>query len=432
MSEPTIETVVSGVSAKFLTVIQALVEGLEMTPDTVIAALISAKIIKGPTDKAANALVSATAVRDADFERAFPDALSSDLRLAVEALRLSASPAPIATAGGMSAAVVEQSPVFTNVLAPPRGRKGKSFLTGLSVESVAKIDADTVGVGIEVALAAQFGLFDVPKVLLGMMDDFVSNRMEEAAPPAYYELERDVARQDNGAVLAVLKVDGRFVSQASKTEFLGRIAHVWGPVREFNKLLDGWVNTYNQAAGNPAAMMAAISAIGSGRRTVMATAIPNTSGLHGSAQLVTRAINRAFSGKAIPAALALGYDAERITEYLTNPDIVRYTGCTNREELAQELTRRLDGNAVPTEFQSIEDALEQFILTVYNFERYSAKGTAQEADVILSLWQIGQGLPWDRLVVPVGKPSNGSPRRDPNDPHPVGSRRSPLESERGR
>lgn len=429
VTEAITETVTAPVATpKFLATIEPLVEGLEMTVEGVIEALISAKIIKGPTDKAANALASATAVRDEDFERAFFDALRTDLRLAVETLRNNASPTPIASVPTANASVIDQSQqAFNNILARPRERKGRSFLTGLSVESVAKVDDATVGVGIEVALAGQFRLFDVPRVLLEMMNEFVTNRMEEAAPPTYYELEREVARQDNSAVLAVLKVDPRFVTQASKHEFLARISNIWTPVLEFNKLLDGWVSTYNQAAGNPAAMMAAISAIGTGRRIAVVQAIPNTATLHGHAQLVTKAVNRAFAGRSIPAALALGYDAERITEYLTNPDIVRYTGCTNREELAQELTRRLGGNSVPTEFQSVEDALEQFILTVYNFERYAAKGSANEADVILSLWQIGQGLPWDRLRSATGKssPNGTSPRRD-DEPHPMGGRRNPF------
>lgn len=81
-------------SAAWLNAIQPLVEQLELPSEVVTNALISAKLVKAANDKGAAALVDADAITDADFTRAFPDATSGDLRLAVKKLRAAAAPKP--------------------------------------------------------------------------------------------------------------------------------------------------------------------------------------------------------------------------------------------------------------------------------------------------------------------------------------------------
>ncbi|HCC23099.1 TPA: hypothetical protein DF272_02880 [Candidatus Falkowbacteria bacterium] len=286
---------------------------------------------------------------------------------------------------------------LVNLLAPvPESR---SMLDGLSLVQIGKIERTVVSNGIRAALASRAGLFDVPAYLLELMNDFVTNRMEEPAPQSYYDLEDEVAKQDNAEVLRLLKVSGRYTTKERKHEFLGRIGRLWQPAKTFQEQLQAWYEAYLKVAGSPAAMMAAMTSLAGGGRSVLpvVTSTPDTSPLHDGAQLVIQSINAAFAGRNIPAAMALAFDAERINAFLTSADVIRYTGSVNREELARTLGKRLGSTLVTPDYRRLENVLVQFVLSVYEIDARAPLGTPQELQYIMALYMLGQNIPWDRL-----------------------------------
>ena len=428
---PVTATTVSTPSAdvmnpKWLAAILPLAKRLGMEPTVVTEKILAAKLVGTPDDSGAETVVDSDAVSDSDLIAAFPDAPKGTLKKGIKEMREVASPKQVPVAP--TAPTPQRT--FVDLLAPVPG-DGKSMLVGLSLVQVGKIDRETVAAGVRAAIADRAGLFKVAGVLLEMMDEFVTKRAEEPAGQTYYDLEELIASENNADVLKLLKVDSRFVSKARKQEFLGRIGVLWEPARGFQQQLKSWYDSYLAVVGNPAMLMQGIAALASGAPMMgpgMMTA-PETTQLHDGAQLVIQAINRAFAGRAIPAALALHFDAERINGFLTNPEVVRYTGCTNREELARLLAQKLGTGAIVTpDYQRLEQVLVQFVLSVYEIDSRAPAGTPQELQYIAALYQLGQTIPWDKLFESGGKlrnghadptPIGGRTRRNPNDPFPM-------------
>lgn len=362
-------------------------------PEEVTSALLP--LVGDPTDEMAAALGNPDVVDDPTIKGAFSGVPIVKINLAISNLRAAAAPkAPVAVEIPEEAPLSRTSQYELLAPVPP----SESFLTGLSLMQVGKVGRDEVINGIKVAIADRSGLFRASKFLLEMMDEFVTRRMEEAAPPEYYALEDEIAKQDNAEVLRLLKVSGRYVSAERKKEFLERIVGLWKPAFEFQQQLRAWVESYNTVVANPANLMQAVGALAAGRGArVTSMRLPDTAMLHDGAQLVIRAINMAYAGRVTPAAAALAFDAERINGFLTNPNVVRYTGCTNREELARVLSHKLGNTLVTSDYRRLENNLTQFILSVYEFDSRAPMGSPQEADYILALYDLGQGISWEKL-----------------------------------
>lgn len=408
----------SAISEKWKAAIQPFATRLGKTVEEVTTAILATNIIASANDSSAEIIVDADSVKDEDFTRAFPNEPVATLRKAIKDLREAAKPATT-TATAMAAASR-----VTEVLA--QLPSGESVLTGLSVAQVGKIERETVYRGIQVALAAKAGLYEVPRVVLHLMEDFVTNRMEEPAPKAYYDLEAVVARQDNAEVLKALEIDGRYVSQDRKREFVKRIELIWPAVRDFANVMERWYESYTKAAGNPLALMQLLSAAVSGSGAFMPTAIatPDTSGLYDAAQTVVQAINKAFAGRVVPAALALAFDAERINKLLSNPEIIRFTGATNREDLVRIIAKELKSALVTPEYRRLETGLGQYVLSVYELDKHAQPGAPKELQYIAALYQLGQSVSWEKVFGNVGGSSESY------DPTPIGGRRNGAEAPR--
>lgn len=408
-------------SPKWIEAIQPLVSRLGLTALEVTQAILTAKLVKIPNDDAVDVLTDPDSITNEDFSEAFPTATKGDLRRAVLEMRATGKPAP-------ATAAVAQSPIATSqqaqmaptptVLVPlPEGAQG-SLLDGLALVQMGKVGLVEVSNGIRVALAAKAGLFKVPDILLSMMDDYVTNRMEEAAPPEYYTLEDEVASRENAEVLKVLKVDGRFVSKARKMEFLDRIEHLWEPARSFNEQLHRWQESYVGTTSTPAALVSLLAGANNPFGATMMPA-PDTSPLHDGSQLLIRSINMAFAGRSIPAAMALAFDAERINGFLSKSQVVLYSGCANREELVRALSAKVGSTLVTPEYKRLELSLVQFILNVYRFDEIAPKGSPQELRFIAELFQLGQSIPWEKLLSAKSTSVASSGRVE--SPFPLGS-----------
>jgi hypothetical protein len=409
---------------KWLNTIAPLAARIKMSAADVTEKILFEKLVSAADDSGAETIVDADAVSDDDLIGTFPVVAKGDLKKGIKDMRATAAPAPAPVAHAAPTAPAAPRTTMLELLAPVPGGSGSSMLTGLSLVQVGKIDRDVVAAGIRDAIASRAGLFSVSKVLLEMMDDFMTNRMEEPAGSTYYDLENLIASEDNAEVLRLLKVDSRFVSKARKNEFLERIGALWEPARGFQSQLKGWYDAYLATFGNPAMIAQTMaSALGGGGMVGPGMmSAPDTSALHDGAQLVIQVINKAFAGRNIPAAMALNFDAERINGFLTNTDVVRYTGCTNREELARTLASKLGtGTLVTPDYQRLEQVLVQFILSVYEIDTRAPVGTPQELHYIGALYQLGQSIPWDKL-----SETGSSSRRRGNgheDPPPIGGGR---------
>ncbi len=296
----------------------------------------------------------------------------------------------------------------SSLLAPVPAMEG-SFLDGLSQVQIGKINRNDVMNAVRVAIARKAGLFSVPPILAAMMMDYVKNRMEEQAPPEYYELEDEIVKQDNGDVLRALGVSGRYTTKERKEEFLESINRIWDPTQAFYGQLSEWVNSVNATLGGGVALTSIFAnmATGGGFGAMMRPTLPDTSVLHESSQILVQAINRAFAGSSLPAATALASEAERINKFLMNPAVVRYTGCTNREELARTISGKIGGSLVTPEYRSLEQNVTQFVLSVYELDKLAVKGSQNEGAVFMELHNLGTGIRWERMFD--NKPGTGRP-----------------------
>jgi len=348
--------------------------------DDVTAAL--QPVVGEPSPEAIELLQDAlNGATDQEIRDCFPAVPSARLRAAVQTQLRVVTPPQAAATPTMSLDVL------------PAPKPDESFIAALKVGGVSKVSQTDLEAGVKAALADRVEFFEIPKKIQLAMERH-AQLTEEPFGESYYDVMRMITKRDYSEIFAALQVPASAVPQAKRTHFLKQIDSIlWPVIQGFNDQLSGWFDAWMKAAGNPAAMMQALTSMAGGGSLMGPTiTIPDTEPLRIAADEVVDNINRAYAGVGIPAARALAFEATQIKELLSKPEIMGLVGATTRELMLKEL-----GIDVSANFISMEHSVVKYVLAVSELGN-QPKGSQQEQQYLQSLYQLGAVIPWSKLL----------------------------------
>ena len=280
---------------------------------------------------------------------------------------------------------------FDGVL--PAVPSDSSWLEALRTGGVLKVDQSTVISAVRAALAHRAGLFEIPDGLSKLMEHFADENNEQVNPE-YFKLRKQLTRRSYAEIFEAIEgLDGSYVTEARKNQLLGRIdQHLWPAIIAFYGQLKGWQEAWMQGAANPAMLMMAIASATSGG-TAMPPGMmqpPDTGVLRDHADAVADAINKVFAGTGVQIAAAVAYDATKIKEILTNPNLPAMTGAANRDQMLRQL-----GVAVSATYPRLETNVVRFVLAIMQVKDQPAGN--EELQYFGTLFMLGSQIPWDQL-----------------------------------
>jgi hypothetical protein len=392
-------------SAKWLAAIQPLVERLEMTPEAVTTAIVSARLVKAPTDASADSLTDPDAIADADFAGAFPDAAKGDLKKAVKEMRAVAAPnvtPPPLTPIASQMLAQQPSTVVSQYLIPDLPET-ESLLTALSASKTLTIDALTIRAALEAFHADSMNLSEVPENIVRMMETH-ADMIEEPVGEKFTEVLRFVRERK----YADVNVDSRLVTKERKAVFMRKLTELPSSVRDFHAVLSSWnENLRTNRSANPFGVLSG------------ANFWPAPDDVIAASEGVVACLKKVFAGLGVHVARALAYEAIKIRETVESPDLPTLTGQVNKELMLKALGCNLTNADV-----RLERNIAKYILFVATKVPTDLPG-GQEGAALEALWNLGQMIqPW------MNDTSRASQSRETGSPYPIGSGDGPTRSRR--
>jgi len=253
---------------------------------------------------------------------------------------------------------------------------------------------------IKAALADRVGLFDLPKKLKTRMEEFAEEN-EEPVGKDFYDLRNMVTQRSYADILSALGIKGQFINGTRKTKFLNRLDEIfWASLKDFHDSLTGWQESWMAGAGNPQAMLAAITmAMGSGGQMPAGMmSPPPADAVRDAADTVVDRINKVFAGTGIPVARALAHDANEIKKVLEKEGLPAALGATNYEQMLKMLKTN-----VQADYVRMERNITQYTLAIMDLPKIPSGN--DEITYLTAMMQLGMSIPWDKLFRTSGEGS---------------------------
>ncbi|MBR3143823.1 hypothetical protein IKF12_01315 [Candidatus Saccharibacteria bacterium] len=292
------------------------------------------------------------------------------------------TPAPAATAAETRAIQTQ----FESLL--PSIPSDESWLNALKAGGVLKVDESSYIAAIRAALADRAGLYKIPEALSKAMEEY-ADETEEQVDPTFYALRKSLTRRAYGDIFAAIDgLDGTFITDGRRKEFLSRIQDVlWPAIVESYQTLDGWYQTWRASSADPSMLIAAING-GFGGGAAMISP-PDTASLHDAGDTLVDSINRVFRGTGIQVSAAMAYDANNIRNTLEDPRLPAMIGVKNREMMLKKI-----GASVSSNYIRLEQNLVKYVLA---FAKHDAVTSDVEVNYFVALWQLGTQINWNEL-----------------------------------
>lgn len=264
-----------------------------------------------------------------------------------------------------------------------------SWLNALKAGGVLKVDESSYIAAIRAALADRAGLYDVPAALAQAMERY-ADETEEQVDPVFYSLRKSLTRRSYADIFAAIDgLDGSFITEGRRKEFLDRIRNtLWPAIAESYQVLDGWYQTWRASFSDPSMLIAAINGGLSGGAG-MGMVPPDTARLHDAADTLVNSINRVFRGTGVQVAAAMAYDASTIRNTLDKPGLPAMVGVKNRELMLKKIHANVSSNYV-----RLEQNLVKYVL---GFTKHDAVTSDVEVQYFAALWQLGTQINWSDL-----------------------------------
>jgi hypothetical protein len=274
----------------------------------------------------------------------------------------------------------------------------ESWLTALKTGGILKVDESSYIAAIRAALADRAGLYNVPEALAKAMEKY-ADETEEQVDPTFYALRKSLTRRAYGDIFAAIDgLDGSFITEGRRSEFLGRIrTTLWPAIAESYQALDAWYETRRSNLLDPSMLSASIVGALNGSSTVGMLPPPDTSPLHDAADTLVNSINRVFRGTGVQIVAALAYEANNIRNTLEDPRLPSMVGVKNRELMLKKI-----GASVSSNYVRLEQNLVKYVL---GFVKHDTITSDAEVDYFVALWQLGSQINWSELGV--AKPERG-------------------------
>ncbi|MBQ6487380.1 hypothetical protein IJI89_03065 [Candidatus Saccharibacteria bacterium] len=274
----------------------------------------------------------------------------------------------------------------------------ESWLTALKTGGILKVDDSSYIAAIRAALADRAGLYNVPEALAKAMEKY-ADETEEQVDPTFYALRKSLTRRAYGDIFAAIDgLDGSFITEGRRNEFLGRIrTTLWPAIAESYQALDAWYETRRSNLLDPSMLSASIVGALNGSSAVGMLPPPDTSLLHDAADTLVNSINRVFRGTGVQIVAAMAYEANNIRNTLEDPRLPSMVGVKNRELMLKKI-----GASVSSNYVRLEQNLVKYVL---GFVKHDTITSDAEVDYFVALWQLGSQINWSELGV--AKPERG-------------------------
>lgn len=269
----------------------------------------------------------------------------------------------------------------------------ESWLNALKTGGILKVDDSSYIAAIRAALADRAGLYDVPEALAKAMEKY-ADETEEQVDPIFYALRKSLTRRAYGDIFAAIDgLDGTFITEARRKEFLERTRTcLWPAIADSFRALDSWYKAWQANNNNPSAWMTMLGSFFAGGSAAMGAGMvapPDISPLHDAGDVLVDAINRNFRGFGVQVAAAMAYDASTIRDTLENPRLPSMVGAKNRELMLKKIGANVSSNYV-----RLEKNLVKYVLA---FVKHDAVTSDVEANYFVALWQLGTQINWAEL-----------------------------------
>ena len=307
-------------------------------------------------------------------------------RKLVAELKAPAKPASTATTAAETRAIQTQ---FEALL--PAIPSDDSWLNALKTGGILKVDESSYIAAIRAALADRAGLYNVPDALAKAMEKY-ADETEEQVDPTFYALRKSLTRRAYGDIFAAIDgLDGTFITEGRRKEFLGRIREtLWPAIAESYQTLDGWYQTWRASFSDPSMLLAAISGgLSGGAAGIGMMTPPDTAALHDAGDALVDSINRVFRGTGVQVAAAMAYDASVIRNTLEDTRLPSMVGVKNREMMLKKI-----GASVSSNYIRLEQNLVKYVLA---FAKHDTVTSDVEVNYFVALWQLGTQINWSEL-----------------------------------
>lgn len=295
------------------------------------------------------------------------------------------TPAPAPTVAAAESRAITQGQ-FEALL--PSVPNDDSWLNALKSGGILKVDDSSYIAAIRAALADRAGLYEVPAALAREMERY-ADETEEQVDPMFFSLRKSLTRRSYADIFAAIDgLDGSFITDGRRKEFLSRIRDtLWPAIADSFRVLDSWYQAYRASFADPSMLIAAISG-GLGAGAGMVTP-PDTAQLHDAGDSLVNSINRVFRGTGVQVAAAMAYDASTIRNTLEQPSLPAMVGAKNREMMLKKIHANVSSNYV-----RLEQNLVKYVL---GFVKHDAMTSDVEVQYFAALWQLGTQINWNEL-----------------------------------
>ena len=267
----------------------------------------------------------------------------------------------------------------------------ESWLNALKTGGILKVDESSYIAAIRAALADRAGLYSIPDALSKAMEKY-ADETEEQVDPTFYALRKSLTRRAYGDIFAAIDgLDGTFITEGRRKEFLSRIRDtLWPAIAESYRTLDGWYQTWRASFSDPSMLIAAIGGGFSGGAAGMSMITPpDTAQLHDAGDTLVDSINRVFRGTGVQVAAAMAYDANVIRNTLADSRLPSMVGVKNREMMLKKI-----GASVSSNYIRLEQNLVKYVLA---FAKHDTVTSDVEVNYFVALWQLGTQINWNEL-----------------------------------
>lgn len=265
-----------------------------------------------------------------------------------------------------------------------------SWLNALKSGGILKVDDSSYIAAIRAAMAERAGLYDVPAALAEAMER-CADETEEQVDPTFFALRKSLTRRNYADIFAAIDgLDGSFITESRRKEFLTRIrTTLWPAITDSFRALDSWYQTWRASFSDPSMIIAAIGGgLGAGAGMGMVTP-PDTASLHDAGDTLVDSINRVFRGTGVQVAAAMAYDANTIRNTLEKPGLPAMVGVKNRELMLKKIHANVSSNYV-----RLEQNLVKYVL---GFVKHDTVTSDVEVQYFAALWQLGTQINWNEL-----------------------------------
>ncbi len=348
-----------------------------------------------------------------------PKAPKALVAKAIADLRTALAPAPEPEAPVADPSVGTD---FTTLL--PSLPDDQSFLSALVDIDPLKVDEMVAVAGVRGMLAFDLGLDGIPKRVMQEVEAYAVTQGDQC-PPIFYEVRRMLRRRAHADVLDAIKLPGGgkvgsdgIMDAEHQKQLVARMRPLVSGMHQFHTMVNGWMEAYAQASGNPLLLQQAIGQIFMGGKmgamgmnpAVMAAMQeqPDIQPIIDAALAFNTEANRAFAGVYAHTAKGMAADYLMYTGLLQRPELPAAMGAANHRDMMKSKLKA----TIPPMYRQIEQQLSKYMLAMFRLGKVGPVDEDQSLGLIVALYRTGKLMNWDEVLRGKYSDSDESPSGD--------------------